>query len=71
MRGRLSLALAGSAPDAERVQLAQDAVRMARAAGEARIESAVLAAYCDAIAGPDYVARAGRRRGPHAEPGQR
>jgi hypothetical protein len=56
VRGRLSLALAGSAPDAERVQLAQDAVRIARAAGEARIESAVLAAYCDAIPGPDYVA---------------
>jgi hypothetical protein len=56
VRGRLSLALAGSVPDAERVELAQDAVRMARAAGEARIESAVLAAYCDAIAGPDYVA---------------
>ena len=56
VRGRLSLALAGSAPDAERVRLAQDAVRMARAAGEARIESAVLAAYCDAIPGPDYVA---------------
>ena len=29
VRGRLSLALAGSAPDAERVRLAQDAVRMA------------------------------------------
>lgn len=56
VRGRLSLALAGSAPDAERVRLAQDAVRMARAAGEARVESAVLAAYCDAIPGPDYVA---------------
>ena len=56
VRGRLSLALAGSVPDAERVELAQDAVRMARSAREARIESAVLAAYCDAIPGPDYVA---------------
>ncbi|HEX4398371.1 MAG TPA: AAA family ATPase [Trebonia sp.] len=55
VRGRLSLALAGSASQAERVALAQDAVRLARAAGERQIESAVLAAYCDAIAGPDYV----------------
>jgi AAA ATPase domain len=53
--GRLSLALAGSAPETDRVALARDAVRLARAAGDRRIESAVLAAYCDAIAGPDYV----------------
>jgi hypothetical protein len=55
VRGRLSLALAGTAPPADRVALAQDAVRLARAAGDRQIESAVLAAYCDAIAGPDYV----------------
>ncbi|HTR96063.1 MAG TPA: AAA family ATPase [Trebonia sp.] len=55
VRGRLSLALAGSAPPAERVALAQDAVLLARGAGDPQIESAVLAAYCDAIAGPDYV----------------
>ena len=55
VRGRLSLALAGAAPEADRVALAQDAVRLARAAGDRQIESAVLAAYCDAIAGPDYV----------------
>jgi hypothetical protein len=55
VRGRLSLALAGSAPLARRVALAQDAVRLARASGDPQIESAVLAAYCDAIAGPDYV----------------
>jgi hypothetical protein len=55
VRGRLSLALVGSAPEADRVVLAQDAVRLARAAGDRQIESAVLAAYCDAIAGPDYV----------------
>ncbi|HEX6933673.1 MAG TPA: hypothetical protein VF162_16115, partial [Streptosporangiaceae bacterium] len=55
VRGRLSLALAGSAPEADRVALAQDAVRMASAAGDQLIEVAVLAAYCDAIAGPDYV----------------
>jgi len=53
--GRLSLALAGTAPPAQRVALAQDAVRLAAAAGDRQIESAVLAAYCDAIAGPDYV----------------
>ncbi|HET7014489.1 MAG TPA: AAA family ATPase [Streptosporangiaceae bacterium] len=55
VRGRLSLALAGSVPEAERVELALDAVRLARAAGDRHIEPAVLAAYCDAIAGPDYV----------------
>jgi AAA ATPase domain len=55
VRGRLSLALAGSVPPAERVALARDAVLLARAAGDPQIESAVLAAYCDAIAGPDYV----------------
>jgi hypothetical protein len=37
------------------VALAQDAVRMASAAGNQLIEVAALAAYCDAIAGPDYV----------------
>ena len=42
----------GTAPLDERVALAQDAVRMARDAGDREIESAVLAAYCDAIAGP-------------------
>jgi hypothetical protein len=55
VRGRLSLALAGTAPVAERVTLAEDAVRLARRGGDRRIESAVLAAYCDAIAGPDFV----------------
>jgi hypothetical protein len=55
VRGRLSLALAGRAPLAERVALADDALRMARGAGDPEIESAVLAAYCDAIAGPDFV----------------
>jgi AAA ATPase domain len=53
--GRLSLALAGSAPETDRVALARDAVRLARAAGDRDVESAVLAAYCDAIAGPDFV----------------
>ena len=56
VRGRLALALEGSVPHAERIRLARDAVGMARRAGDPLIESAVLAAYCDAIAGPDYVA---------------
>jgi hypothetical protein len=55
VRGRLSLALAGVAPPEQRVALAHDAVLLARAAGDRQIESAVLAAYCDAISGPDYV----------------
>jgi hypothetical protein len=55
VRGRLSLALAGSVPEADRVALALDAVELAGAGGDRQIESAVLAAYCDAIAGPDYV----------------
>lgn len=55
VRGRLSLARAGAAPSAVRVAMAGDAVRLARAAGDTAVESAVLAAYCDAIAGPDFV----------------
>ncbi len=55
VRGRLSLVLAGSVPGADRVALARSAVQLARAGGDRQIESAVLAAYCDAIAGPDYV----------------
>jgi AAA ATPase domain len=55
VRGRLSLALAGLGPEADRVALARSAVQLARAGADRQIESAVLAAYCDAIAGPDYV----------------
>jgi hypothetical protein len=55
VRGRLALALSGSAPAAERVRLAEESVGMARDAGDPRIESAVLAAYCDTVAGPDFV----------------
>jgi hypothetical protein len=57
VRGRLSLARAGAVPLPERIALAEDAVRLAGRAGDPAVESAVLAAYCDAIAGPDYVAR--------------
>ncbi|HEY7009628.1 MAG TPA: AAA family ATPase [Jatrophihabitantaceae bacterium] len=56
VRGRLSLALTGAAQLAERIALARDAVDIARRSGDGRVESAVLAAYCDAIAGPDHVA---------------
>ena len=56
VRGRLSLASSGLAADLERVQLARSAARLARETGDGLIESAVLAAYCDAIAGPDHVA---------------
>ena len=56
VRARLSLALAGSVPDADRVGLAEGAVAAARRAGAPEIECAALAAYCDAIAGPDHVA---------------
>jgi hypothetical protein len=55
VRGRLSLATAGASSIDARIALAEDAVRLAREAGDAAVESAVLAAYCDAIAGPDYV----------------
>jgi hypothetical protein len=55
VRGRLSLARAGAVPSAVRIAMAEDAVRLAREAGDPAVESAVLAAYCDAIAGPDFV----------------
>ncbi|HZX08921.1 ATP-binding protein, partial [Kribbella sp.] len=37
-------------------QLADEAVRLARAAGDARAEVAALAAWCDVFSGPDHVA---------------
>jgi hypothetical protein len=55
VRARLSLALAGTVSDTERVRLAGDAVGIARRAGAREIESAALAAWCDAMAGPDHV----------------
>jgi tetratricopeptide (TPR) repeat protein len=55
VRGRLSLAQAGIVSPTDRIAMAEDAVRLARAAGDPTVESAVLAAYCDAIPGPDYV----------------
>lgn len=55
VRGRLSLARAGAMTPSDRVAMAADAVRLAGEAGDPAVESAVLAAYCDAIAGPDFV----------------
>jgi AAA ATPase domain len=56
VRGRLSLAQAGTTSAAARIRLAEDGLQLAQAAGDAGVESAVLAAYCDAVAGPDFVA---------------
>jgi hypothetical protein len=55
VRGRLSLARAGVMPLTQRIAMAEDAVRLARDADEPTVESAALAAYCDAIAGPEFV----------------
>jgi hypothetical protein len=55
VRGRLSLALAGTASIEERIALAREACAMAADAADPQVEAAVLAAYCDAIAGPDHV----------------
>jgi tetratricopeptide (TPR) repeat protein len=56
---RLSVALSLSAPDARRLELAETAVALARAAGQPRVLALALAAHCDAIAGPDHVERRG------------
>lgn len=53
---RLSVALTNMGTAAERVTLAEDAVAMAARIGDASAEVAALAAYCDALAGPDHVA---------------
>ena len=53
---RLSLTLAGVAGPERRVDLARGAVAMAERVGDAEGEVAALAAYCDAVAGPDHVA---------------
>ena len=56
VRSRLSLALAEIAPIAARVELAEEAVTMAKRCRDGRVEAAALAAYCDAVAGPDFMA---------------
>ena len=57
VRGRLSLARAAELGLEQRVLVAEAAVAMARDSGDTVVESATLAALCDAIAGPDYVDR--------------
>ena len=52
---RLSLSLTGRSAARERTNLAEDAVAMAGRCGDIATEAAVLAAYCDAVAGPDHV----------------
>jgi tetratricopeptide (TPR) repeat protein len=55
VRARLSLSLGGLASERERRLLAEEAVAMAARTAPGRVEAAALAAYCDAVAGPDYV----------------
>jgi hypothetical protein len=54
---RLSVALSLAAPTARRLTLAEDAVALARESGDRLALARALAAHCDAIAGPDDVAR--------------
>src|SRR5262249_34680543 len=53
---RLSVAATLLAPDARRLELATEAERLARAAGDDAVLAVALAALCDAIAGPDHCA---------------
>jgi hypothetical protein len=57
VRGRLSVARAAELGQEQRVLMAEAAVAMARDSRDTVVESATLAALCDAIAGPDYVDR--------------
>jgi hypothetical protein len=52
---RLSVALAFTGADDRRVEAAGDAVAMARRLDDSRALAAALAAWCDAVAGPDHV----------------
>jgi tetratricopeptide (TPR) repeat protein len=52
---RLSVALTGLGSGLERRRLAEQAMAIAENAGDTGVMSAALAAYCDAVAGPDYV----------------
>ena len=52
---RLSVALAFTVAEDRRVDLADDAVAMARRLGDPRALAVALAAWCDAVAGPDHV----------------
>ncbi|HEU5001524.1 MAG TPA: AAA family ATPase [Actinomycetota bacterium] len=53
---RLSLALTYVESEARRVELAEQAVAVARSVGDPRAVAGALAAHCDAVAGPDHVA---------------
>jgi hypothetical protein len=54
--GRLSVTIAAPESEERRIELAREAASMAQRVGDARAEAGALAAYCDGIAGPDYVA---------------
>jgi len=51
---RLSIASTLVLPECRRLELAAEAVRQARSAGDDATLAAALAALCDAIAGPDH-----------------
>ena len=53
---RLSIASSLVMAEAQRLELATEAVRLARSAGDDAVVAACLAARCDAIAGPDHCA---------------
>ncbi|GAY09472.1 AAA family ATPase [Pseudonocardia sp. N23] len=53
---RLSVALSHTAGEDRRAGLADAAVAMARRLGDPRARASALAAWCDAVAGPDHVA---------------
>jgi hypothetical protein len=55
LHARLSVALTELASINERAELAEEGVRLAESAGDGPVLVAALAAYCDAIAGPDHV----------------
>jgi len=52
--GRLSVACAQAGREEQRLGLASEAVEMARRLGDPCVEASTLAAYCDAVAGPDH-----------------
>ncbi len=56
---RLSVALAFTGDEQRRIDLADDAVAMARRIDDPRALAAALAARCDVLAGPDHVAERG------------
>lgn len=53
--GRLSVTISGTGVEPRRIELARAAAEMARRVGDADAEVAALAAYCDAVSGPDDI----------------